>query len=320
MTTEDQGLSRRDFARAAEFLSGGYAISRIGVADAAGDLPLFRGQIGTRQLPGGLRLCTSDITALRDSLHEALVPRSLFIALAIDGVPGDYELDSGEAMPLPPGSALMICTRDGARLLGRYNSDQYFRSLLVQADPSVLKDEELAAKVDKLITCTTSAALGFNQRAHSLACQLSRPPLGGPVGSLLIESCALELLAYGLLQAESDANPSSAAPVSRRDRERVARVRDILTTAPDRPHHLSDLAREAGMSVSSLKTKFPAIVGQPVFEFLRDLRLERARQGLEQEGWTVSQAAYFVGYRHASNFSTAFRRRFQVSPRDIRRA
>ena len=182
MTTADQEASRQDFARAAKFLSGDYAVSRIGVADAAGDPPLFRGQLGTRQLPVGLRVCTSDITALHNSVHEALVPRSLFIALAIDGVPGQYELDSGEAMPLPPGSALMVSTRDGARVLGRYNSDQYFRSLLVQADPSVLKDEELATKVDKLTTCTAAAALDFNQRTQGLASQLSRPPLGGPVG------------------------------------------------------------------------------------------------------------------------------------------
>ena len=317
MTTSVRSLSRRDFAGAARFLAGNYVVRRPAVASKAADLPLFRGELATRQLPCGLKLCTCDFTALRDSVHEALVPRALFIALAIDGVPGDYALDTGQAMPLPPGGAMMIATRDGARMSGRYRSDQYFRSMVVQAHPDAIADGELASRIDKLLTSTTSARLGVDHRALRLAGQLSRPPPSGPVGNLLIESCALELLARCLLQADAD-GPRPAPPVSRKDRERVWLVREILTAAPDCTHHLSDLAREAGMSVTSLKTKFPAVFGQPVFEYLRDVRMERARQGLEQEGWTVSQAAYFVGYRHASNFSTAFRRRFRVSPSDIR--
>ena len=318
MTTPSRDLSRRDFARAARFLDGDYTIRRASVPGTAVDLPLFRGELGTRELPCGLKLCTCDIIALRDSVHEALVPRSLFIALAIGGVPGDYAFDSGEAMPLPPGGAVMIATRDGVRMSGRYRSDQYFRSMVVQADPDAMADEELASRIDRLLTSTASATLGVDDRALGLANQLCRPSLSGVVGSLLIESCALELLALCLLQSDAD-DPNSASSVSRKDRDRVTLVREILSAAPDRPHHLSDLARAAGMSVSSLKTKFTAVFGQPVFEYLRDLRLERARHGLEQEGWTVSQAAYFVGYRHPSNFSTAFRRRFRVSPRDIRR-
>ncbi|MBS8269498.1 AraC family transcriptional regulator [Halomonas litopenaei] len=35
------------------------------------------------------------------------------------------------------------------------------------------------------------------------------------------------------------------------------------------------------------------------------------------QGASVQQAAFESGYSHASNFSTAFRRRFGVSPRDV---
>jgi AraC-like DNA-binding protein len=74
------------------------------------------------------------------------------------------------------------------------------------------------------------------------------------------------------------------------------------------------------MSVSSLKAKFPLAVGQSVFGFLRSQRLERARRGLQYEGWTVKQAAYFVGYAHPSNFATAYRRKFGAAPREVHRA
>ena len=323
MTTSALHLRQQDFATAASFLRTGYRTQSPVADQPFEDPPLFRGALATRQLSCGVKLSTSEITALRDSRHHAQVRRSLFFALAIDGVPGDYSLDSGTPMPLPPGGAVMMTTRDSATISARYRRSQYFRSVLVKADPDCLVDEELATRVDALLTQTVSTALRIDEQNLGLAHQLCRPSFSGLVGGLLIESCALTLLAGCLLQADGKkarSQSSAAATVSRRDRERLGRVRDMMTAGPDQPHHLSSLAREAGMSVTSLKTKFPVVFGRTVFGYLRDLRLDRAKQGLEREGWTVSQAAYFVGYRHASNFSTAFRRRYSVSPSDIRRA
>ena len=52
-----------------------------------------------------------------------------------------------------------------------------------------------------------------------------------------------------------------------------------------------------------------------MFSWLRE-RLEVARQHLAQ-GWSVQQAAHFVGYRHATNFATAFRERYGVAPSEL---
>ena len=323
MTTSASQLRRQDFSDAASLLNTRYPTQSPAADQSLEDPPLFEGALATRRLSCGLKLSTIDITALRESRHHAQVRRSLFVALAIDGVPGDYALDSGAQMPLPPGGAVMMTTRDSATISARYRSTQYFRSVLVKADPDCLVDEELATRVDALLTQTASTALRIDEQSLGLAHQLCRPSFSGLAGGLLIESCALTLLAGCLLQADRR-NPrshaSAAVTVSRRDRERLRRVRDMMTASPDRPHNLSSLAREAGMSVTCLKTKFPVVFGRTVFAYLRDLRLDRAKQGLEREGWTASQAAYFVGYRHASNFATAFRRRYSVSPSDIRRA
>ena len=51
-------------------------------------------------------------------------------------------------------------------------------------------------------------------------------------------------------------------------------------------------------------------------DYLRDCRLEHAR-GYLLEGYSVQQAAWMSGYQHATNFSTAFRRRYGFSPGDL---
>ena len=155
-------------------------------------------------------------------------------------------------------------------------------------------------------------------RTSLLVEELFDPALIGGVGRLLAESCALELLARAL-QTNEPGDDALTGRVSPQDQARILLVRDRLLAEPEAHHTLGDLAREAGLSVSALKAKFPLVVGQSVFAFLRDVRLQRAHDGIVREGWSIGQAAYFTGYRHQSNFSAAFRRKFGVPPSDLRR-
>ena len=319
MAMECHDVLAKDFLKAAEFLAGGDDIGQPwSLSTHAPETPLFKGGLATRQLSCGLRLSICDITALFDGVYEAEVPRSLFIALAIDGEPADYAFDSGRGLPLSPGGAIKVSAADTITMVGRYREGQRFKSLVILADPETLQDEQLAERVDALLTSTAWEALQFLPRALSLTSDMWCYDTSDCVNALLLESCALEMLARSL-QAAPTQTLERATPISRKDRERMSLVRDALTSAPDHPHRLCELARQAGVSVTSLKTKFPAIFGQTVFAFLRDIRLERARKGLEDEGWTVSQAAYYSCFRHTSNFSAAFQRKYGVSPSKVRR-
>ncbi|MEM9316614.1 MAG: AraC family transcriptional regulator, partial [Pseudomonadota bacterium] len=106
---------------------------------------------------------------------------------------------------------------------------------------------------------------------------------------------------------------------AKRDLMALERVREAIHAAPYRDFTLQQLASDAGMSLSSLKAKFPKAFGQTVFAYLRGVRLDYARDRIVHDGWTVSEAAHFVGYRHVGNFSKAFRIRFGVTPLEVRR-
>jgi len=122
------------------------------------------------------------------------------------------------------------------------------------------------------------------------------------------------LLAHALASLEPGAPAESA--VSERDRLLLERVRERLHNAPGEEHTLDDLARLACMSPSTLRAKFQATYQRSVFNWLRERRLEVAREQLAQ-GCSVQQAAHFVGYRHATNFATAFRERYGIAPSEL---
>ena len=59
--------------------------------------------------------------------------------------------------------------------------------------------------------------------------------------------------------------------------------------------------------------------GATVFEFCLARRMELARGLLLDGGMTISEIAETVGYEHPTNFTAAFRRRFNALPKDYRR-
>jgi signal transduction histidine kinase/ligand-binding sensor domain-containing protein/DNA-binding response OmpR family regulator len=74
------------------------------------------------------------------------------------------------------------------------------------------------------------------------------------------------------------------------------------------------LAHEVGLSRVQLYRKVNALTGITVNELIRNFRLQRAAQLLEQQWGPVSQVAYEVGIHNLSYFSKCFKEQYGVSP------
>jgi len=80
---------------------------------------------------------------------------------------------------------------------------------------------------------------------------------------------------------------------------------------------VSDLAKFSAMSISSLQHKFKSSLGISVLGYIRRRRLNIAKQQLEAGLMSISEAAYDAGYRHPSNFTSAFKKVFGIPPQDL---
>lgn len=137
---------------------------------------------------------------------------------------------------------------------------------------------------------------------------------------LLWQGLALQLLAHGLPAASlapSDERDSESIPsgLSHRDQQRLERLRQQLEHSPNLEYRLEQLARNAAMSPSSLRSKFHRCYGCSIFDYLRRCRLNQAQAYL-RKGYSVQQTAHACGYRHATNFATAFKRAFGIAPHE----
>jgi len=98
------------------------------------------------------------------------------------------------------------------------------------------------------------------------------------------------------------------------DRERIFFARDFLLKNIDSPPTLSQLAREAGLNEFKLKKGFRETFNKTVFEYLSDIRLGNAKASLSDPNRSVTDIACELGYSSVQHFSTAFKKKFGVSP------
>lgn len=90
-------------------------------------------------------------------------------------------------------------------------------------------------------------------------------------------------------------------------------LRDI--TSPPPPEQLAHLL---GTNEKKLNDAFRLVTAKSVFAWVREARMRRARYLLEQTETLVRKIGEHLGYPNPANFSTAFRERYGVSPRDFR--
>ncbi len=77
------------------------------------------------------------------------------------------------------------------------------------------------------------------------------------------------------------------------------------------------LAAELNLSRSQLYRKIKALTGQTVNEFLRKIRLQRAKQLLEAGSANVSEVCYKVGFASPSYFTKCFKGHFGILPTEV---
>ncbi len=82
---------------------------------------------------------------------------------------------------------------------------------------------------------------------------------------------------------------------------------------------VEDFVREMGYSRSAVQKKIKAITGKTATNLVRDYRLERAKQLIEQGAGFLSEIASMVGFNSLSYFSNCYKQYFGVNPSEVKK-
>ncbi len=99
------------------------------------------------------------------------------------------------------------------------------------------------------------------------------------------------------------------------DTQFLKQMQDLIETRIDDPRlNVAELAQALNISPRQLQRKIQSFTGQSPVLFLRNYRLERAKQLLEQGAGSISEVAYAVGFNTPDYFAKVFKEQFGVQP------
>ena len=291
-------------------------------------LPLLRPQ-GSVQAGQHLSqfLGITRVTALGDVRHPACVGGAhigaFSVAIVALGVAAAVEV-------VPPGdfAAMMLCLQGSGemRVHGRVRPVRANHGILIRPDGPISAEfsedcVRLVVRIDaKLIdsplaangTCFELSNPGLRPWLEYLQFVLSSQAIIDAIATDDVVRARVEDLMTTLLQRTclpALAEQPMDLAVTRDVRRAEAYVRSHLADDVS----LSDIANAVGVSERTLQSNFRRSHGVSPMQFLRNLRLDTARERI-LSGLSVAQAAFDSGFWHQGRFAKYYRERFGDLP------
>lgn len=150
--------------------------------------------------------------------------------------------------------------------------------------------------------------------------QLAVRDIGEADEALFLEAKVLELVSHhlGRLRQISHEPGNVESPRDKSFAERIHYAAEILERRMADPPGVFDLADAAGLNHNQLTRGFRETFSRTPYQYLRTIRLATARDLISQQGLTVTEAAFQVGYTNLSNFAKLFKKHFNINPSECR--
>lgn len=237
-------------------------------------------------------------------------PRFHFVAAGVVdfvGIATSKPLRAGDFLLLPRGGAYdAVPAGDSVLQSGSLELDTPLGSAL------------LAQLPDFVLACSFVAKEPF---VAALLEAMSRESDADRPGAASVVSRLANVVATAAIRTwiESGCVDAGLLTVAVRDAD-VARAVAAIHRDPGRPWTVDSLARVALASRSMFAERFREATGEPPARYLARVRMEHAKQLLQEPSVSVAQVASTLGYGSDAAFSRAFRRFAGVAPTVWRRA
>lgn len=149
--------------------------------------------------------------------------------------------------------------------------------------------------------------------------QLNNTHNAGIIRTLSIEGQLNLIMAMQMLEHQ---NSQTKSPLSDSlSREHIKKIYELSTYITD---NISEqisvelLSKMSGIGPKKLQVGFKVLYSKSVNEYIRDLKLQIARDQLNNSDFTISEIVYNIGYRSRSYFSKIFYERYGILPKNYK--
>ena len=99
----------------------------------------------------------------------------------------------------------------------------------------------------------------------------------------------------------------------------IRKICDKINTSPASVPPLYELAAEYGYSADYLGRVFSSVAGLPISEYIKNAKINQAKQLLASTSMTIEEISFSLGYYDVCHFSRQFKAETGYSPSDFRK-
>ena len=100
--------------------------------------------------------------------------------------------------------------------------------------------------------------------------------------------------------------------------EKILMAKQIIEENLAENHSIPQLARQVGTNVQYLKKYFKQYFGKTVMNYMTEKKMEYAKELIRTGNYRIMDVARMTGYKHATHFTTAFKKHFGFIPNSLR--
>ncbi len=108
------------------------------------------------------------------------------------------------------------------------------------------------------------------------------------------------------------------ANIKKNEYEQIIKAEQLIADNLENPPTIEKLSKLTGINQHKLKTQFKLVFKEPIFSYITQLRMEKAKKLLLENDLTVSEVAYAIGYKNPQHFTAAFKKRFNYLPSSLK--
>jgi len=153
-----------------------------------------------------------------------------------------------------------------------------------------------------------------NQKVKAAAMQVSSLVCQQPQCKLLLHSAVLDFIYW---QLTAVANTVDKPKITTREKYQLETARDYLLKDLSLAPTIADISHAVGLNQCKLKKGFKTLYGNSIYAHFQAERMKKAMLLLKD--YNVTETAMILGYSNVSHFSAAFRKQFNIQPRDARK-
>ncbi|QKF74395.1 transcriptional regulator, AraC family [Aliarcobacter faecis] len=175
------------------------------------------------------------------------------------------------------------------------NENEYFTDIFKENFSKKFYDPNLKKKFDELFSREYSS--GFDK--------------------IYLKNKTMQVIHYILEECQK--KDSLLNNLDDEDIKRVQKAKMILDNSFQENITIALLSKKVALNQTKLKKGFKELFNTTIYEYLKDLRLEKAIKYLKTNKYSVKEVSSMVGYTNQGSFSYAFSAKYSCLPKDIKK-